>query len=130
MFWIALSALIMSLTGTGDDTYVIRKFIERAQDAVERHVDDASRRQAATATLEQTSQAFERHRHRVGKISACIERADRTYDVSAADYERCLVDVAPAWDAAAEELIALERSLRDSLTPNELSAVRAAAERD
>ena len=127
MFWIALSAFIMSMTGTGDDTYVIRKFVERAHDAVEKQVKDASRRQAATETLDRTARAFERHRQRVGKISRCIERLDRTYSVTAAEYEKCLTDVEPAWDQAAEDLILLQRSFREALTPAELRAVRRAA---
>jgi hypothetical protein len=128
MFWIALSALIMSMTGAGDDTYVIRKFIERAREAVAKEVHDPARYRAATDTLERTSQAFEKHRGRVGKISRCIEKLDRTYAVSAGEYERCLVDVEPAWNAAAEDLIVLEHSFRTALTPAELAAVRRAAE--
>ncbi|HEV8550265.1 MAG TPA: hypothetical protein VGQ57_14575, partial [Polyangiaceae bacterium] len=83
--------------------------------------------QAATETLDRTSQAFERHRARVGKISRCIERLDRTYAVTAAEYEKCLVDVEPAWDQAAGDLIGLEQAFRGSLTPAELHAVRRAA---
>jgi len=128
MFWIALSALIMSLTGSGDDTYVIRKFIEQARDTVNTHVADEARRRAANETLDRTEQAFEKHRARVGKISACIERLDRTYAVTRADYERCLVDVTPAWDAAAEELIVLDRQLHEQVRPAELAAIRRAAE--
>jgi hypothetical protein len=129
MFWIALSVLIMNLTGEGDDSYVLRKFIERAREAVGEHVHDAARRRAALGTLDRTQAAFNRHRRRVGKISACIERADRTHAVTRAEYQRCLRDVQPAWDAAAAELIALERDFRASLTPGELAAVRRAAER-
>ena len=129
MFWIALSALIMSLTGAGDDTYVIRTFIDDMRGAVDEHVQDEARRVAAEQTLESTSRAFERHRTRVGKISRCIEQLDRTYAVTSAEYERCLSDVEPAWAAAADDLIALERAFRGSLTPGELAAVRRAAGR-
>ena len=130
MFWIALSALIMSLTGTGDDTYVIRKFIERARETVEAHVAEEARRRAALATLDRTARAFEKHRQRVGKISACVERLDRTYAVTRADYERCLTDVEPAWEAASEELIELEGQLRTDVTPAELAAIRRNADPD
>jgi len=128
MFWIALSALIMSMTGTGDDTYVIRKFIERTHAALAEKVNDPARYRAAADTLARTADAFERHRQRTGKISACIEKLDRTYTVTAAEYERCLLDVDPAWDAAAEDLIVLDRQFREALTPAELAAVRRAAE--
>jgi hypothetical protein len=128
MFWVALSALIMSLTGEGDDTYAFRKILERGRDAVEEKVQDASRRQAAVKVLDRASSAFTRHRERTAKISACIERADRSYVITEADYERCLSDLGPAWDAAGESLIELDHALRSSLTPAELGAVRRAAE--
>lgn len=128
MFWIALSAFIMSMTGTGDDTYVIRKFIERTHAALSDQVHDPARYRAATDTLDRTAEAFERHRKRAGRISACIEKLDRSYAVTEQEYDRCLVDVEPAWDAAAEDLIVLERQFRESLTAEELAAVRRAAE--
>jgi len=130
MFWIALSALIMSLTGTGDDTYAIRKFIEHARDTVNARVADEARRQAAVATLDRTERAFEKHRQRVGKISACVERLDRTYAVTRAEYERCLEDIEPAWEAASDDLIALEAELRAEVTPAELAAIRRDADPD
>jgi hypothetical protein len=130
MFWIALSALIMSLTGTGDDTYVIRQFIERARDTVNAHVAEEARRRAAVETLDRTARAFEKHRQRVGKISACVETLDRTYAVTRAEYEGCLADVTPAWEAAGEELIVLETELRAEVTPAELAAIRRDADPD
>ena len=128
MFWVALSALIMSLTGEGDDTFVVRGFIERARESVSEHVQDRTRQLQALEILDRTSKAFRRHRLRTGKISECIEQADRKYAASAADYQRCLGDVAPAWDAAAEELIGLSADFRRALTPAELAAVRRDAE--
>ena len=128
MFWIALSLLIMSLTGEGDDTYAFRKILERARDAVEAEVHDPTRQKAALATLDRATGDFRKHRLRVGKISACVEKADRTYAATEADYQRCLTDIGPAWDAAAEDLIDLERVFRSSLTPSEHVAVRRAAE--
>jgi len=128
MFWIALSAFIMTLTGEGDDTYFIRRFLDRARDAVSEHVHNPVRQRQALETLQRTSQAFAQHRARTGKVSACIEQADRKYAVSAADYERCLTDVAPAWNAATEELITLSNDFRRVLTSSELAAIRHDAE--
>jgi hypothetical protein len=128
MFWIALSLLIMSLTGEGDDTFAFRKVLERGREAVEKKVRDPARRQAALAAVDRATNAFSKHRQRVGKISACIERADRKYVVTEAEYERCLADLGPAWDAAGEDLIELERVFRSSLTEKELVAIRHAAE--
>jgi len=129
MFWVALSAFIMTLTGEGDDTFLIRRFLDRARDSVSEHVHDRVRQTQALATLERTSKAFARHRARTGKVSECIEQADRKYAASAADYERCLSDVGPAWDAAAEELITLSNEFRRELTTAELAAVRLDAEK-
>jgi hypothetical protein len=128
MFWVALSAFIMSLTGEGDDTYLIRRFLDRAREAVSEHVHDPARQRQALETLERSSKAFYQHRKRAGKVSECIDQADRKYAASAADYQRCLEDVAPAWDAAAEQLITLSNEFRRALTPAELAAVRHDAE--
>jgi hypothetical protein len=129
MFWIALSALIMSLTGAGDDTFAIRKFLERMKAAVATQVSDPGRQHAALATLERTSKAFTQHRERVGKISACIEQSDRVHAATAADYEACLADVTRTWDDAAEQLVILDRAFRAALTPVEIEAVRQAAKK-
>lgn len=123
MFWIALSALIMTLTGAGDDTYVIRKFIAHAHEAVAAHVQDEGRKRAATATLDDASRAFEKHRVRVGRMSDCVAKLDRSYAATQAEYERCLTDLAPAWDAAAEDLIVLDNRLREALAPPELAEI-------
>jgi hypothetical protein len=127
MFWVALSVLIMSLTGEGDDTYAFRMFLERGREGVEENVKDATRRKAALNALDRGTEAFSKHRQRTAKLSACLERADRSYSASAAEYERCLADLAPSWDAAGEDLLELERSFRAALTPEELAAVRRTA---
>lgn len=124
MFWIALSAFIMTLTGEGDDTFILRRFLDRTREAVGEQVHDAVRKQQALDALDRTSKAFHRHRLRTGRISECIEQADRKYSSSAADYQRCLSDVGPAWDAAAEQLIRLSNDFRRALTPAELAAIR------
>jgi hypothetical protein len=128
MFWVALSVLIMNLTGVGDDTYAFRKLLERLREAVAEQVHDPARRKAATQALDRATGDFSKHRARLGKISACIERADRTYAASKQDYERCLADLGPAWHAAGDDLIRFDRSLSSALTPAELSAVQRASE--
>jgi hypothetical protein len=127
MFWVALSVLIMSLTGEGDDTFAFRSFLERGRAGVEENVTDAARRKAALKALDEGTRAFTKHRQRTSKVSDCIERADRSYFAGAAEYERCLVDLGPSWDAAGEDLLALERSFQAALTPAELAAVRRTA---
>ena len=61
MFWVALSAFIMSLTGEGDDTFVIRTFLERARESVSEHVHDLVRQRQALETLERTQPALYRN---------------------------------------------------------------------
>ena len=119
----------MTLTGEGDDTFFIRRFLDRTREAVTEHVHDAARQRQALEALDRTSKAFRRHRERTTKISECIEQADRKYTASAADYQRCLSDVEPAWDAAAEQLITLSNEFRGALTPAELAAIRHDAEK-
>jgi len=128
MFWIALSVLIMSLTGEGDDTFAFRKILERGREAVEENVHDPVRQKAAIQAIDRATDAFSKHRKRVGAISACVERMDRKYAATEAEYEACLTDLGPAWDAAGGDLIELERVFRSSLTPGEAVAVRHAAE--
>ena len=119
----------MTLTGEGDDTFFLRRFLDRMRDSVGEHVHDAARQRQALDALDRTSRAFNQHRKRTAKISACIEQADRKYAASAADYQGCLSDVQPAWDAAAEQLITLSHEFRQALTPAELAAIRHDAEK-
>jgi hypothetical protein len=129
MFWIALSLLIMNLTGQGDDTYAFRMMLERARDAVEDEVTDAARRKAAEQAIDQASNSFTKHRARFQKITDCMEKADARYDAKRADYDQCLADVGPAWDSGSNELIDFDRAFRAALTPSELVRVRRAAEK-
>jgi hypothetical protein len=124
MFWVALSVLIMSLTGEGDDTYAFRMILEQGREAVEERVRDGARKQAALGVLDRAAQDFQKHRKRTSAISACVERADRSYTATEAEYQRCLADLGPTWDAAGEDLIAVERDFRAALSPEELAAVR------
>jgi len=128
MFWIALSLLIMNLTGEGDDTYAFRMFLEQVRESVQENVHDPGRQRSAVQAVDRASAAFSKHRDRVGKISECLERADRKYAATQAEYERCIADLGPAWDAASEDLIELESAFRSALTPQEHAAVRHAAE--
>jgi hypothetical protein len=129
MLWAALSAFIMSITGKGDDTFVFRKTLDRLRDSVAADVRDAGRRHQAEATLDRAAAAFVRHRQRLNKVSQCLERADRTYAATVADYQRCLADARPAWDATTQELLRLDRELERELTPAEYAAIRRGARR-
>jgi phage-related minor tail protein len=129
MLWAALSAFIMSITGKGDDTFVFRKTLDHLRASVAAEIHDAGRRQQANATLDRAVAAFVRHRQRLDKVSKCLERADRTYAVTVDDYQRCLADARPAWQATTQELLRLDREFESELTPAEYAAIRRGARR-
>ncbi|HEU5073645.1 MAG TPA: hypothetical protein VFU02_05720 [Polyangiaceae bacterium] len=128
MFWVALSTLLMVMTGQGDDTYVFREFLENLREGVERHVADPARRARAVAVVDDTSQKFRTHREQVNQIGACLERADRRYQTTANDYEHCLRGAEQLWDKAADALIVAERNLAANITEGERRAIQAGAQ--
>lgn len=128
MFWVALSTLLMAMTGQGDDTFVFREFLDNLRDGVERHVSDPARRARALDVVDDTSKKFRTHRERVNDVSVCFERADRRYQVTAADYEQCLQGADQLWDHAAEALVVAERALNQNITESERRAIQADAE--
>jgi hypothetical protein len=127
MFWAALATLIMAMTGAGDDTFVFREFLEKMQEGVQTEVSDPARQQKALAAIDQTLEGFRQHRERVNKVSACIEKADRSYVVKVSDYEKCLVNMAASWDQAAETLIEKNRLFTAAVTDAELRQIQAKA---
>jgi hypothetical protein len=129
MLWAALSAFMMSLTGKGDDTFTFRKSVEHVRKAVMHEVHDPGRRHDALVTLDRVQAVFADHRARTAKISVCLERADRSYSVAPADYQRCLIDARRAWDRAADDFVVLDHAFRAALTPAEYAAVRRSAQR-
>jgi len=128
MFWVALSTLLMVMTGQGDDTFVFREFLENLRDNIETHVTDPGRRARALAIVDDTAAGFKSHRERVNKIGECVEQNDRTYKVSVADYERCLQGADELWDKAAEKLIAAEHGLDQNITEAERRAIQASTQ--
>lgn len=128
MFWVALSTLLMVMTGQGDDTYVFRQFLDNLRDSVEEHVTDPARRARALGVVDDTAQKFRTHREKVNAIGVCFEGADRRYQVTAADYEQCLKGADQLWDRAAESLIVAERQLDQNITESERSAIQAGAQ--
>lgn len=128
MFWVALSTLLMVMTGQGDDTFVFREFLESLHDGIENHVTDPARKERALALVADTADKFRKHRERVNEIGECIERNDRSYKVSEADYVRCLEGAEELWDRAAEALITAERGLDQNITETERRAIEAEAQ--
>ena len=128
MFWVALSTLLMVMTGQGDDTFVFREFLENMRDGIEQHVTDPARRARAIGLVDDTSAKFRAHREKVNQIGICVEKADRRYQVTAAEYEKCLEGAGELWDRAAEALIVAERGLDQDITENERRAIQAEAQ--
>ena len=127
MFWVALSTLLMVMTGQGDDTFVFREFLENMKDGIEQHVTDPARRARAIGVVDDTAAKFRAHREKVNKIGACVESADRRYQVTAAEYEKCLEGADQLWDHAAEALIVAEKNLDQNINESELRAIQADA---
>jgi hypothetical protein len=123
MLWVGLATLIMLITGTGDDTREFRKRVHHMEKAVDELVVDASRKQAVSAALKQTSQAFFDHRARLDLVGKCITEADANYEASREDYEECLKTLDPLWETAAHDFIAAEKDFRAALEPKEFNAV-------
>ena len=128
MFWVALSTLLMVMTGQGDDTFVFREFLENMRDGIEQHVTDPARRARAIGVVDDTSAKFRAHREKVNAIGICVEGLDRRYQVTAAEYEKCLAGTGELWDRAAEALIVAERGLDQNITDNERRAIQAEAQ--
>ncbi len=123
MLWVGLATLIMLITGTGDDTREFRKRVQLMEKAVEQLVVESSRKEAASAALRRTSQAFVDHRARLDVVGKCIAEADANYDATRKDYDACLETMEPLWDSAAHEFIAAERDFRAALSPTEFTSV-------
>lgn len=125
MFWVGVSLLVMSLTGLGDDTRAFLRFWQRMQDAAEDQVADPARKAEVTAALGATRKAFEVQRERLEVVADCIERLDRSYQVSRAQYEACVQSESGILDSSAEALIAARARLHAATTESERARIRA-----
>jgi hypothetical protein len=121
MFWIALSGLIMALTGTGDDTAAYRTYVESLKEAVAEAVPDEARRASASATLDEWYETFRAHREGLGKAGDCLDAADRAYDSTQDDYAHCLDGMDEHWEMMAERMLKDRRKLREQLKPEEMA---------
>ena len=130
MFWVALSALIMTMTGAGDDTFLFRTFLENLQKGVEHEVKDPSRKAQALESIQRTQVGFAEHRAELSKIAACIEKNDRNYQATKQDYEKCLGSMVSIWERNVDKLIENQQTFRAALTDRERNAIRARLEEE
>lgn len=125
MFWVALAALIMAMTGEGDDTALVRAGFDRLQDGVQDEVPDSERRARALATVDDGRKLFFEHRARLARSGRCVEKLDRTYAVTRDTYLACLADQSRVWEEFVANYNDLGREFSASVTPAEAARVRA-----
>lgn len=124
MFWAALSMMIMSMTGKGDDTAFFRKYLDTLTKAIVEDVSGQARQERALAAVETSRKGFWKMRIDYNEIGRCLERLDRTYRVTREDYERCLTNLDTIWDTAVDSLVESRKQLAAATTPEELDAIR------
>lgn len=125
MFWVGVSLLVMSLTGLGDDTRSFLRFWQRLQKAAEEEVVDPKRQAQVTAAFNATREGFKAQRETLRKVGDCVEKLDRTYDVSEKDYQACAAHGAGAVGTAGEVLVSSRQRFRDATTEEERARIRA-----
>jgi len=124
MFWVGVSLLVMALTGLGDDTRSFLRFWQRLQKTAEAEVTDPKRKAEVTAAFETTRAGFKAQRETLRKVGDCIEKVDRTYDVSEEDYKACAKLGAGSVTTAGEVLVASRHRFRAATTEAERNRIR------
>src|SRR3954471_4245080 len=119
MFWVGLSMMIMAMTGKGDDTAMFRAYVQAMRDNITLHVKEPARQQQARAVTDRMLAGFRTMRVDYNKVGKCLEDADRRYEATQQDYERCLTSVDTIWDSAIEVLVNSKLELDAALTPEE-----------
>lgn len=125
MFWVGVSLLVMALTGLGDDTRSFLRFWQRAQKAAEAEVQDPARKAEVVASFELARDGFKAQRETLRQVGDCVEKLDRTYEVTQQQYEACAALGTGAVPAAAEVLIASRMRFRAATTEDERARIRA-----
>lgn len=123
MFWVGLSMMIMSMTGKGDDTAMFRRYVESLREAIEQVLMAPERKKRALASTEELTKGFWKMRVDYDKVGKCLEKADRNYFATRADYEACLTPVDSIWDAATDTLVDSQNQLTAAMTDQEKAAV-------
>jgi|GEM_PF-1006072 hypothetical protein len=125
MFWVGVSLLVMSLTGLGDDTRSFLRFWQKLQKTAEAEVPEPKRKAEVTAAFDQTRHAFQTQRETLKKVGDCVEKLDRTYEVTEAEYQACAALGASALETSAEVLVESRARFRQATTEEERARIRA-----
>jgi hypothetical protein len=125
MFWVGVSLLVMAMTGLGDDTRSFLRFWQRLQKSAESEVADPKRKAEVVAAFTATRDGFKAQRESLRVVGDCIEKLDRTYEVSQAEYEACAALSHGAVMNSAEILVASRARFRAATTESERARIRA-----
>lgn len=125
MLWVALGTLLMILTGSGDDTKAMRARADLLRKSVQKVAADQARATRAVQSVDDFERAFGAHRERLKEIGSCVERMDRQYAVSQADYMGCVAELDAGWELTINHAIDAQQLLRQSLTDEEWQELRA-----
>ncbi len=113
----------MLITGSGDDTRAFRMRAKAMRENVVEIVPDGARVNAAKVAINDAEKVFGEHRARLALIGVCIEKADRNFDATEADYLRCQENLGSGWKKTADDLIVAEIALRRALSAGEWRAL-------
>jgi hypothetical protein len=126
MLWVALASLIMAFSGSGDDTRLMRELVASLHKAVAAVVHDPERVASADTGIDDLARAFAAHRDGLAENGACIEKLDRSYEVTVAQYELCDQGIDARWQLTIDAMVSAERQVRTSLHDDEWPALRKA----
>ena len=124
MFWVALSVLVMSMTGLGDDTRFFLQFLASLEEAAQSEVKDQERVQEVMRVAAETRVAFRQTRETFGSVGDCFEQLDRDFRATEADYTSCGRADEDALYQAGEALIEARRKFHAVTTPEERARIR------
>lgn len=123
MFWVALASLIMMLSGDGDDRIVVARFLDALAKSAQVHVKDPARLAEVLDAVHRYERTFEEHRDRQNELAGCLEKADRKYQATAADYDACKAAIETHWINVRAQLDDNRARLERNLTPAEVDAI-------
>ena len=123
MFWALLASGIMLITGEGDDALIQKKTLEAMEEAIKEVVQDDERQEAALKNVEGFRQLLMEHREVLGEVGDCLEKLDRSYNVTKEAYRVCSAGVGGFWAKTEDTYLRLDREQKMLLTPREMEAV-------
>jgi hypothetical protein len=130
MIWVGLAMLVMLASGDGNNVRAFMAWQEKLVSHVDEIVDDPIRREAAAAVLDDALEELLRMRRIQSEFGDCVEALDRTYEVSAADYEVCFEDRYGYWAFLIDTHERLKAGFRSHFTDPEWAELERRIGRD